>query len=276
MSQTFGPQSSAWLDGLRNRKRKPVSAATLSTYDSLLRRLDPFVPPDTELAKINNGFLRDLAAKLPGSPKTISESLNVVKAVVASAVDAENGDSLYPRKWNHAFIDAPSIQKQRQPSLSVDQVNAAIKTAESSQEKLLYAVLAGAGLRISEAMAIRVGSVEQDQSCFLADVSMIKVRASIFRQQERRGVLKTASARRDVDLDLRLSAAIAAFVEANSIQSGQFVFQSRNSRVANLQTLVRRLKKRQIPVTSPSFCTKGCERVYIRKPLVQFAARREP
>jgi integrase len=246
-AHTFGSQSAAWLDGLRSRKRKPVSAATLSTYDSLLRRLAPFVGSDTKLADINNGFLRELGAKLSGSPKTICESLNAVKAVVASAVDGETGDPLYPRIWNHAFIDAPSIQKQRQPSLSVEQVNAAIKAAESWQEKILYAVLAGSGVRISEALAIRLGPVDEDQTCFLADESVIKVRASIFRGRERRGVLKTASARREMDLDRRLSTAIAAFVKANSIQPGQFLFQSRSGKVANLQTLVRRLKKREIP-----------------------------
>ncbi len=246
MSHTFGPQSEVWLEGLRNRKRKPVSAATLSTYGSHIRRLVPIIGAETELAGINNGFLRDLA-KLSGSPKTVTELLTTVKAVVASAVNPETGDELYPRSWNHSYIDAPSIQKQKQPSLSVEQVNAVIKSADSWQEKLLYAILAGSGVRISEALAIRLGPVEEDQSAFLADESTIKVRASIFRQHERRGVLKTASARRDVDLDRRLSTAIAAFVEANSIQPGQFLFQSRGGRVANLQTMVRRSKQRQIP-----------------------------
>jgi len=52
---------------------------------------------DTLLHDIHNGFLKDLASKLSGSAKTVNELLAVVKAVVASAVDSQTGDPLYPR-----------------------------------------------------------------------------------------------------------------------------------------------------------------------------------
>jgi hypothetical protein len=58
-----------------------------------------------------------MAAKL--SPKTIVNYTQVVKLVVASAVDP-NGEQLYPRKWNHDFIGLPIIEpnKQRRPTVS--------------------------------------------------------------------------------------------------------------------------------------------------------------
>lgn len=43
-------------------------------------------------------------AKLVAS--SIRDYVNVVKAVVASAID-DNGEQLFPRKWNDEFIDGP-------------------------------------------------------------------------------------------------------------------------------------------------------------------------
>lgn len=85
---------------------------------------------------IHNGFLRDLSSKLTGAPKTVNELLAVAKAVVASAVDAQTGDPLYPRTWNHSFIDAPTISAQKQPCATKDDVERAIKNASSHQEGL--------------------------------------------------------------------------------------------------------------------------------------------
>ena len=101
---TFGSQSAAWLEGLRTRKRRPVAQSSLDTYESRLRTLLPIVGADTLLHEIHNGFLKELASKLSGSAKTVNELLAVVKAVVASAVDSQTGDPLYPRTWNHSFI----------------------------------------------------------------------------------------------------------------------------------------------------------------------------
>jgi hypothetical protein len=102
-------------------------------------------------------------------------------------------------------------------------------------------------LRISEALAVRFGPVDEDQTAFIAADSVIKVRASIYRGEERRGTLKTSNARRDVDLDSKLSAAIAKFIEASGIRPGQFLFQSATGNVACLQTLTMRLKRRAVP-----------------------------
>jgi hypothetical protein len=45
----------------------------------------------------------------------------VVKMVVASAVD-EQGEQIYPRKWNHEFIDLPVVEqgKQNTPCFSAE------------------------------------------------------------------------------------------------------------------------------------------------------------
>jgi len=47
--------------------------------------------------------------------------------VVAWAIDAQ-GETMYPRKWNHGFIDMPFVKKneQRRPSLTNESVTARI------------------------------------------------------------------------------------------------------------------------------------------------------
>jgi hypothetical protein len=60
---------------------------------------------------------KDVGTRL--SPKTIDNYVPVVKMVVASTVD-EQGEEIYPRTWNHEFIDLPVVEKDKQntPSFS--------------------------------------------------------------------------------------------------------------------------------------------------------------
>ena len=244
MTHTFSAQAEAWLSGLATRKRKPISPATLATYQAHVARLLPLVGADTLLTDINNGFLKNLAEKVPGSAKTINESLMALKQIVASVADPQTGEKIYPRMWNYAFIDAPTVKDQKQPCATVEQVNKAIKDARSHQEQLLYVILAGTGLRISEALAIRVGPVDDDQTAFLEEEAVIKVRASIWKNQEYRGKLKTAAAKREMDLDPRLPSRIAEFISHEKIEPGEFLFQSESGDVMNLETATRRLRQR--------------------------------
>jgi integrase len=245
MDHTFGSQSAAWLEGLATRKRRPIAPSTLATFSSRIRRLLPIVGADTKLVDIHNGFLRDLSSKLTGAPKTVNELLAVVKAVVASAVDPQTGDPLYPRTWNHSFIDAPTISAQKQPCATAEEVNRAIKNATNHQEQLLYAVLSGAGLRIAEALSIHVSGAD-DQTSWNHEAAMITVRSSIYRGRDQHRV-KTPAAVREVDLYSRLNMAIVRFVAEQNIQPGAFLFQSRSGRTMHLRTATARLKKHGIP-----------------------------
>jgi integrase len=247
-SHRFAEQAAAWLAGLEQRKRKPVSPVTLATYQYHVKRLLPLVGADTLLADINNGFLKNLANRIKGSAKTVNETLAALKQIVASAVDPQSGEQIYPRQWNHTFIDAPTVENQRQPCVTGDDVTRAIREARSWSEQLLYSLLSGTGLRISEALSIRVAPAADDQTSFLEDQGVIKVRASIWRGQEYPGKLKTAAAKRDIDLDPRLPCRIAEYVRKQKIEPGEFLFQSEiKGQPANLETITRRLRNRGIP-----------------------------
>jgi hypothetical protein len=46
------------------------------------------------------------------APATIRDYSNIVRAVVASAIN-DKGEELFPRKWNEEFIDAPIVREWR-------------------------------------------------------------------------------------------------------------------------------------------------------------------
>lgn len=241
--RTFKDQSAAWIHELESRKRKPVAPSTLRAFNCYIRRLTPLVGPDTPLADLNNGFIRDLVTRLVAqelSAKTIGELIATTKQIVASCVDAD-GNYLFPRQWNTNFLDLPQITNQRQPCATRADVERCIKDSRNEQERLLYAVLAGSGLRISEALAIRVDG-NKSQTSWDGDAAAIVVRSIVYQGAELNRV-KTRAARRTVDLDPQLNDLIADFVAANKIQAGEFLFQSRNRGSMNLKTAADRLKK---------------------------------
>jgi integrase len=243
---TFGAQSAAWLEGLRTRKRRPVAQSTMDTFSSRVRRLLPLIGAETRLAEMTNKTLKDLVGKLVGeglSPKTVGELVATVKKVVASAANDE-GEQLFPRIWNHEFLDLPTISKQKQPCATTEDVERAIKNATTHQEQNLYAVLSGAGLRIAEALSIHVAGAE-DQTSWDADSATITVRSSVYDGQEQQRV-KTEAAKRVVDMEPRLNAAIIKFVAEQNIQPGAFLFQSTSGRAMHLRTATVRLKKHGI------------------------------
>jgi integrase len=224
-NETFETQSAEWLRSLRARRRKPISPSTLRTFQIHIRRLTPLVGADTLLENIHSGFLKNLVAKMDLSPKTISDTLVTLRAIVASAVDGKTGEPLYPRTWNAKFIDAPQVLNQKRPTVTAEQIEDAIEASTTQEEQLLYAVLGGTGLRISEALSIRIGPVAEDQTAWLPAENMVCVRATMFGNKEQRGRVKTPNAKRDVDLDPSLNAAIQRLAEASQIGQGQFLFQ---------------------------------------------------
>jgi hypothetical protein len=101
-------------------------------------------------------LVEHMAAKL--EPSSIPDYTNIVKGVVSSAIN-EDGEELFPRKWNEEYIDAPLIDDQRQPSSTSESVKAIVAAAKG-QYQMLYALLAGCGpLRAGEALGSRSTSI---------------------------------------------------------------------------------------------------------------------
>jgi integrase len=192
---TFRQQAEWWLASLPARKRRPVKPATVSGWrDALNAWLLPHLG-DKLLADVSNSVVRELVEKMSEaglSPKTIVNYVQVVKLVVASAVN-EEGEQIYPRKWNHDFIQLPVVRKdqQRRPTVTEADLTEILSTVRNRKYAMLFALLAGSGLRIGEALALR--SVGFGPHC-----RVLQVRRSIWHGQEQEP--KTTNAVRVVDI----------------------------------------------------------------------------
>ena len=217
---TFNAQAAKWIASLSTRRRRPVKPATLRGWQAAL---DKWLLPhlgDKLLADISNAALRDMVEKMVAGglvAKTIVNYTQVVKMVLASAVDAE-GDQLYPRKWNHDFIGMPIIQKEEQHRPTVTGAEVEQILANSKRRyAVLFAVLAGTGLRIGEALGLKVTDLSPD-------CRVLYVRRSIWCGQEQ--LPKTANAIREVDI----AESLAHLLQGHAAEKTGYLFATSTGR----------------------------------------------
>lgn len=228
LGTTFKEQAERWLEQIQTRKRKPIKPRTADAWATALRYVNPRLG-EMPLASVNNlalkGLIATTAAEKKGglprfSAKSIRNYVQVVKMVVASAVN-DVGEQIYPVRWNHDFMDLPIVKDQRTPAFTADEISTIISEAEG-QYSLLYAVLAGTGLRAEEAFALQVEGIRG---------TVIRVRHSHWR-----GKLyspKTEAGVREVDLYSSLAEALHNHI--NGRTSG-FVFRPRQALRMHAQT----------------------------------------
>ena len=208
---TFRQQADWWIASLRARKRRPVKPATISGWqDALNAWLLPHLG-DKLLADVSNKAVRELVEKMSEaglSAKTIVNYVQVVKLVVASAVD-EEGEQTYPRNWNHDFIQLPVVRKdkQRRPTVTEVDLMEILSNVKKRKYAMLFALLPGTGLRIGEALALR-------STDFGPDCRLLHVRRSLWRKQEQEP--KTSNAVRVVDIPEVLASELRGYVSGVS------------------------------------------------------------
>jgi integrase len=232
---TFREQATIWLGQMKNRKRKPVAPSTLANWEGCLENwLNPNIG-DTPLDRIKNLALKNLGIKmLEGGlgESAIRGYTNVVKMVVASAVN-EEGEQLFPRKWNHAFIDLPKLGKPKQPCFSSDVVTKIVAGARKEKYQLLFALCAGTGLRFGEALGIQVQHISPD-------CSTIKIVQKAWRS-EIHDFLKTDSGTREIDLCPALAVTLKRYLEkfGEKLKS-DLLFQSKSGKPLHQSNVLRR------------------------------------
>jgi integrase len=207
---TFRTQAENWIGSLPTRRRKPVKPATIHGWRHALEK---WVLPNIGnmlLSEVSNGALRTLVEKMAAAglgPHTIISYSSVVKMVVASAVN-ENGDQLYPRQWNHQFVGLPVLDrtKQRRPTVSAAQIEKLLGSVKQ-RYLVLFALLAGTGLRIGEALGLKTTDLTDD-------CTVLHVQRSIWFGQEQ--IPKTPSAVRQVDLAEPLAKLLRTYTTGKS------------------------------------------------------------
>ena len=162
---------------------------------------------DMPLDNIKNLALKNLGVTMVKGglgASAIRAYIQVVKMVVASAVNAE-GEALYPRKWNHDFIDLPVVKDQKQPIFAGDAVTGIVAAPAKNYHRVLYTLCAASGLRFGEALGIDIKNVSPDGGT-------IKICQKAWRGQLH-DYLKTDNGGREVDLHLK----VCGDAEANFI-----------------------------------------------------------
>jgi integrase len=228
---TFREQAKIWLESSKTRTRKPVAPATSETWECALEKwINPNIG-DMPLDSVNNLVMKQLVAKMKGklAPKSIGNYTLVVKAVVASAVN-EQGEELYPRKWNANFIDMPIVDKKKQktPIFAGEVVTGIVRIATGSC-RMLFILCAAAGLRIGEALGIDIKDISPD--CLT-----IKIRQKAWNGQIH-DFLKTTNGKREIDLHPTVAVLLKEYIGARG--SG-LLFRSRTGKQLRQSNILRR------------------------------------
>lgn len=208
---TFRQQAQWWIASLPGRRRRPVKPATVSGWRDALNAWLLLHLGDKLLADVSNKAVRELVEKMSAaglSAKTIVNYVQVVKLVVASSVD-EEGEQIHPRNWNHDFIQLPVVRKDKQhrPTVTEADLREILSNVKKRKYAVLFAILAGTGLRIGEALALR--STDLGPGCRL-----LHVRRSLWRGQEQEP--KTSNAVRVVDIPEGLAGYLRDYVSGLS------------------------------------------------------------
>jgi integrase len=238
---TFKAASKRWLAGIADgsivskKSREVMKPATISAYQSCVAFLndkDKGCLADVVLADLNNGEAKKLIARMKAltpklTNKTIVTYFQTVQNVVAS-VEKDNGDKMYPRDWNLVFIGLPKIdtRKQNKPAFDASEIETILSKAKAPY-RTLYALLAGSGLRVGEAVGLRVEHV-------LDNCTRLVVEQSVWGGKEQDP--KTASAFREVDLCDELAYVLDKHIVD---RKDGFVFRTKSGRPISPRNIAR-------------------------------------
>lgn len=230
---SFREQTAWWIKHVQQRKRKPIAPATVESWRGCL---DTWILPnlgDVPLSSVGNLALKGLVEKMVKaglSPKTVNTYTQVVKSVVASAVN-EEGEQLFPRKWNHEFVDMPVVDKSKQNTPHfTSEVVTGILGFSKGYKQMFCALLGGTGLRAGEAMGLEIDKHISE------DFRTLYIRQKV-RRTKLEHFLKTDAGRRDVDLCPALATMLEAYVGGRT--SG-FLFHNEKGNFLSQTNLLRR------------------------------------
>jgi integrase len=226
---TFREFARRWMEDCKTRKRKPLKPSTLHNWRYILTNHVLPVLGDTPLSEVGNtamkGLVEDLVRK-GLSPQTIKNITLPIKLVKASVVD-EDGNELYPTKWNHRFIDMPIVDetKQRKPSFVGEQVAEIVK-AGNGRIQMAAILFAASGLRAGELLGLEVRHFDGESVSVEQEIWGGKVQEP-----------KTLNAKRIVDLHPNVAKLLQQFI---GDRSEGFIFRTHSGKPLSQTNLLKR------------------------------------
>src|SRR5260370_3911253 len=222
---TFRSQAAWWLSEIasgrlksrqKNKRGQRIRVSTLDAYTTAVVYLNEKIG-DRTLATFDNAEMKELISAMEAetkkngaqrfTSKTIVNYYLIAAAVFATAKDRK-GKQLFPRQWDLNCIGLPAVDKktQKTPTLEATEIETILAAAKKLY-RVLYCLLAGSGLRISEALGLEIGKH------FSADCSIVYVRQQ--RSNKGHGIEqypKTDAGIRDIDLAPALAVLVKEYI----------------------------------------------------------------
>ena len=237
LGTTFGQQSETWLSIMRKRKAAP------STLYNWKNCLDTWILPtningalfrDLPLASIKKTVAQELIDQMVAgglSPKSNQNYFQVVKMVISSCVN-EDGEEIYPRNWKKMGLVIPKVtrKKQRRPCFTVEVMNhLANSLTIKPQMRMLFILCGASGLRVGEALGIRIEKILDNGSRIIIDEKAWR--------GEIHDYLKTENGEREIDFPANVAKLLVEFI--GDRKSG-LLFCTRNGMQLSQSNILRR------------------------------------
>ena len=228
-TQTFAQYAERWIAECETRKRKPIKAAVLSGWRSILKNhLSDYLGP-LPLSHVDSLKMGELVNRLTRKklkPTTIQNILLVAKLVKRSARGADQ-KRLFTETWDAELIDAPTVNEheQRRPRFTAEQVSDIVKTA-TGRIQMICILAASSGLRIGELLGLEVRHFSG---------ASVKIEQSIW--NARPYPPKTPAARRTVDLHPDVAKLLREYV---GTRTSGYIFRARTGKPLRTTNILRR------------------------------------
>jgi integrase len=233
----FRQQAETWLSTMRKRKAAP---STLYNWKNcldtwiLFADINGAVFGDLPLASIKKTVAQRLIDQMVAgglSPKSVQNYFQVVKMVFSSCVD-EDGEEVHFRNWKKMGLVIPRVvkKKQRRPCFTVEVMNhLANSPAIKPHMRMLFILCGASGLRIGEALGLRVEKILDVGARIIVDENAW--------HGEIHDYLKTENGEREIDLPGSVAKLLLEFI---GDRKAGLLFRTRKGNQLSQSNILRR------------------------------------
>ena len=211
---TFREAAERWLRKSQNRRKHPLKKNTLRLYRHYLQRWIYPILADVPLAQVKTFKAKEVIDRMHGqesSASVMADTFHIITQVVASIKD-EHSEPMFNVKWNLEEIDIPDVRKKQQKAFSGEQIDKTIVAARPLQYRVLFATLAGTGLRVGEALRLRLELTLRRTTTLSKDCRVLYVNSIILQDGTVQDSPKTPAGRREVDVHPDLAKLLLEFI----------------------------------------------------------------